>query len=89
MLPPPEYIIEAQLVTLQLADETDPAQVAALIERGSTLRLEFENRHEYWKRELPPGSLSDAMNVTAYRRRDVPRACRSRAPPARGRTRSR
>ncbi len=67
VLPPPEYIIEAQLVALQMADETDPAQMAALVERGSTLRLEFENRHEHWKRELPPGPLSDAMNVTAYR----------------------
>jgi methyl-accepting chemotaxis protein WspA len=66
-LPPPAYIIEAQLITLQLADETETAQIAPLVERGNALRLEFENRHEFWKRTLPPGALADAMNVTAFR----------------------
>lgn len=67
VLPPPEYIIEAHLVVLELAAETDPSRIAALIERGNRLRLEFENRHEFWKRALAPGELGDAMNVSAYR----------------------
>ncbi|MCK6681199.1 MAG: methyl-accepting chemotaxis protein [Thermoanaerobaculia bacterium] len=67
VLPPPQYIIETHLVTLQLVEEADPAAQAALIERGNALRLEFESRHEYWRRTLSPGVLADAMNVTAYR----------------------
>ncbi len=67
VLPPPMYIIESHLVTLQIAEESDPTAIAALIERGNTLRLEFDNRHEHWKRQLPSGSIGDVMNVTAYR----------------------
>jgi methyl-accepting chemotaxis protein WspA len=67
VLPPPAYIIETHLTTLQLASEKDSAERAALIERGTALRLEFENRHEFWKRKLTAGKLADAMNVTAYR----------------------
>lgn len=67
VLPPPEYIIETHLIAHQLAFETDPARIASQVERGNALRLEFENRHEYWKRALPPGELFDAMNVTSYR----------------------
>ncbi|MFN7974062.1 MAG: methyl-accepting chemotaxis protein [Acidobacteriota bacterium] len=67
VLPPPEYIIEAHLLTLELRDETDAASIAALVERGNQLRLEFENRHEVWKRDLAPGSLADMMNSAAYR----------------------
>lgn len=67
ILPPPAYIIETHLVTLELASETDPARAAALVDRGNALRLDFENRHEHWKRVLAPGNIADAMNVTAYR----------------------
>jgi methyl-accepting chemotaxis protein WspA len=67
VLPPPQYIIETHLLTMELAGETDPTRAASLIERGNRLRLEFDNRHEFWKRELAPGELADAMNVTAHR----------------------
>lgn len=67
ILPPPAYIIEAHLVTLQLAEELDAAQHIALIQRGNALRTEFEKRHEFWKRTLAPGTLADAMNVAAHR----------------------
>ena len=36
ILPPPEYIIEAYLVVLQMADETDSAKLQQLIEKGKT-----------------------------------------------------
>ncbi len=67
VLPPPEYIIETHLTSLELARETDPGRIANLVERGDALRRDFENRHEFWKRALPPGELGDAMNVTAAR----------------------
>ncbi len=67
VLPPPEYIIETHLTSLELARETDPGRIGNLVERGDALRRDFENRHEFWKRALPPGDLGDAMNVTAAR----------------------
>jgi hypothetical protein len=37
VLPPPQYIIEPYLLTLQLVDETDPAEIARLVEKGNEL----------------------------------------------------
>jgi methyl-accepting chemotaxis protein WspA len=67
ILPPPAYIIETHLLSLQLADQTDALEQAALIKRGNALRVEFDNSSALWKRKLPPGKLADAMIVTAYR----------------------
>src|SRR5687767_13499260 len=57
VLPPPAYIIESYLLTLQAVDETEPARVAQLIDRGDQLRLDFEARQEFWKRTLPQNEL--------------------------------
>jgi methyl-accepting chemotaxis protein WspA len=67
ILPPPAYIIESHLLSLQLLERTDDARQSALIERGNALRVEFDRRHEHWKRALAPGTLGDTMNVAAYR----------------------
>jgi methyl-accepting chemotaxis protein WspA len=67
ILPPPAYIIESHLLSLQLVDEPVTSQQALLIERGNALRLEFERRHEHWKRTLAPGTLATTMTSAAYR----------------------
>ena len=67
VLPPPAYIIESYLLTLQIIDETEPTRVAQLIERGDQLRLDFEARQEFWKRTLPQNELGDYMTVQANR----------------------
>jgi methyl-accepting chemotaxis protein WspA len=67
ILPPPEYIIEAYLVSRELNDETDPTRISELVERGDQLRVDYESRQEFWRRELPQNSLKDLMTVTAYR----------------------
>ncbi len=67
VLPPPQYIIEPYLLSLQLKDEADPARRQSLIERGNALRVEYDSRQEFWKRELPPGPLDDVMTVTSAR----------------------
>lgn len=67
VLPPPEYIIEPYLLSLQMIDETDPARLTQLTERGDRLRVDYEARQEFWKRELIKDSMSDLMTVTAYR----------------------
>jgi len=67
ILPPPEYIIESYLLTLELIDETDPSQISRSIERGERLRVDYEARAEFWKRELEKDAMGDLMTVTAYR----------------------
>lgn len=67
VLPPPEYIIEAYLLSLQLSQERDPTRLSELVARGNRLRIEYENRHEFWKRTLPPDALGDMMTITSYR----------------------
>jgi len=67
VLPPPEYIIEPYLLSLQLIDEADPTRITQLVERGERLRVDYESRQEFWKRELEKDSMSDLMTVTSYR----------------------
>ena len=67
VLPPPAYIIESYLLTLQLVDEADPTRTSQLIDRGDQLRLEFESRQEFWKRTLQKDTLGDLMTVQANR----------------------
>ncbi len=66
VLPPPEYIIEAYLLVLQLADEPDPARRGVLISEGNKRRIEYENGQVKWKRDLGATDLGDLMTVTAY-----------------------
>lgn len=67
ILPPPQYIIESYLTVLRLKDETDPAEIARLIEKGNALRVAYENGQETWKRQLVDGELRNMMTVTAAR----------------------
>src|SRR5687768_7785708 len=61
VLPPPEYIIESYLIVLQMVEEQDRPTIAAYIERGKTLRGEYEQRHAFWIEDLDPGRLKDFM----------------------------
>jgi methyl-accepting chemotaxis protein WspA len=67
VLPPPEYIVESYLVTLQMQQETDRASLQRLSQRGRVLRDEFEGRHLYWEKELQDGPLKQALVGRAYR----------------------
>ncbi len=67
VLPPPAYIIESYLLTLQLVEEKDGAEMARLIDTGNELRVKYESRQEYWKRMLPSGRMGDLMTATAAR----------------------
>ena len=67
ILPPPQYIIESYLLVLRLKDESDPAEIARLIEKGNALRVGYENGQETWKRQLADGELRNMMTVTAAR----------------------
>jgi hypothetical protein len=66
VLPPPEYVIESYLVTLQMVDEADPQELRRLRERGAALRKDYEVRHEYWEAALAPGAMKDALLRDSY-----------------------
>jgi methyl-accepting chemotaxis protein len=49
ILPPPAYILESYLVSLQLLRGAEPAAQDKLIERLATLRKEYDTRRQYWR----------------------------------------
>ena len=48
LLPPPLYIVESQLLCLQLAASQDEAEQDVLIARLSKLRAAYRTAHSYW-----------------------------------------
>ena len=67
VLPPPEYIIESYLLTLQMSESNDPREIDALVEAGRRLRREYDTRHAHWDAVLPRGPLRSAMVERAHR----------------------
>ena len=66
VLPPPEYILESYLVTMQLALSTDAAELKKLSERLHALRAEYNARHKFWEGEALESTLKDAFLVKAH-----------------------
>ncbi|MDO8747763.1 MAG: methyl-accepting chemotaxis protein, partial [Candidatus Omnitrophota bacterium] len=71
VLPPPEYIIETYLISLQLLEEADPKKVDILIEKAKSLKGEYDARHEYWVSEnfgdtATDKELKDAITVMSF-----------------------
>jgi PAS domain S-box-containing protein len=65
ILPPPEFLIEAWQVTLEMT--TAPAQdLPGLAEKSATLRKEYEARHEYWNQQLTEGSIKNQIVNAAW-----------------------
>ena len=44
ILPPPEYIIEAYLLTLQMVEENDKAKLENLLDKVKSAQKEYEKR---------------------------------------------
>ncbi|MDX2131575.1 MAG: methyl-accepting chemotaxis protein [Planctomycetota bacterium] len=57
ILPPPEYIIESYLTTLQLPLADGPQEIERHAARLAKLREEFEGRQDYWAQTLPEGPM--------------------------------
>jgi methyl-accepting chemotaxis protein len=66
VMPPPAYIVEAHLVDHQLVITEDRAGAEAMIERGTRLRREYEDRKAHWSRTLPPGHVRDVLLREAF-----------------------
>jgi methyl-accepting chemotaxis protein len=65
ILPPPEYIIESYLVSLQLQAEP-PADRAALIQRLGALRKDYDSRHAFWQDQPLEPELRSALLERAH-----------------------
>lgn len=65
ILPPPEYLIEAYLVSLE-ATTADKSTLPALVEKAQALAKDFEVRRAYWEKELPAGEAKDLLLQKAY-----------------------
>ena len=67
ILPTPEYIIESYLTLQRLQNEPDGGKKQIYIKEFTKLKGDFEERHEFWKKELPPGEIKTALMEDAYR----------------------
>lgn len=65
VLPPPEYIIESYLVSLQLASSSGN-ESAQLIDRLKVLKTDYDTRHTYWEKEGLSNDLSDVLLKQAH-----------------------
>lgn len=66
ILPPPEYIIESYLVSLQLFDADSGAAQDKLIERMKALKGEYDTRHEYWGKAGLGAELEELFLKSAH-----------------------
>ncbi|MDO8654751.1 MAG: methyl-accepting chemotaxis protein [Undibacterium sp.] len=64
ILPPPEYIIESYLVTLQLMAAL-PAQRPQLIDSFKSLKKDYDTRHDFWVKENLDGALKEQLLTIA------------------------
>lgn len=66
ILPPPVYLIEAYLATLQIVGETDSASREKGIAKVQDLKKDYLERHNYWAEQLPAGDLKSVICEGSY-----------------------
>jgi len=66
ILPPPEYLIESYLTTLQLTDSDNSAIAGRLIEYFKQLESDYNTRHEVWVQALPEGNMKQMLIRDSY-----------------------
>lgn len=66
ILPPPEYIIESELLIYQIQNETDKSTIETLIKKSEALEKDYYDRHEYWENALEEGEMKTYMTEEAY-----------------------
>jgi len=66
ILPPPEYILESYLVSMQLLDTADKSEQDKLIERFKALKTDYDTRHEFWLKEGLGSELGEVFLKQAH-----------------------
>ena len=59
ILPPPEYAVEAYLVLYRIMSDVELNEREELISRFRVLETEFQQRHEYWLKELKGDEVAE------------------------------
>jgi methyl-accepting chemotaxis protein len=66
ILPPPEYIIESYLLSLQMLNETSETRINDFIKLSKSLEQTYLERNRYWKEQLPEGDMKNLFVVESY-----------------------
>ena len=66
VLPPPAYIVESYLTTLQLANESNKSEQNKLIVRLKTLKADYDQQHEYWAHENLDNDIGETLLKQSY-----------------------
>lgn len=66
ILPPPEYIIETRLVSLEMLRTENSTELATLIAKIKILKKEYEERHDFWVKNLHDEKIKPLMIQKAY-----------------------
>ncbi len=66
ILPPPEYILESYLVSLQLGAATNKTERDALVTRLVSLKADYDTRHAFWLNEHLDDGLEDLFLKQAH-----------------------
>lgn len=67
ILPPPEYIIESYLLVHQMLDEKDTVKIEEYAARIKSLESLYNERHEFWQRDLDEGRMKELMVEASYK----------------------
>ena len=67
ILPPPAYILEAYLLTFQVANTSDPRDRDRYMARLKETEQEFHDRLEVWRQALPASRMRDALVLDSAR----------------------
>lgn len=60
ILPPPLYVIEAELNVLQMLS-AKPSEIPAFIEKLNTLKTDYDNRNAYWQNEVLDSAVKQSL----------------------------
>lgn len=66
ILPPPEYIVESHLTTLQLLNEDNKNKIDEEIQYEKNLEKDYNTRHQVWVKSLPKGTMRKVMVEDSY-----------------------
>jgi methyl-accepting chemotaxis protein len=66
VLPPPEYIIETRLVSLEMLQTKNSDELSTLIKTIDRLKGEYEDRHKFWVDNLNHEKIRPLMVDKAY-----------------------
>ncbi|MVX65713.1 HAMP domain-containing protein [Clostridium chromiireducens] len=67
ILPPPEYIIESHLTTLELLNEDDKSKIEELAKYEEKLESCYNEHHELWVNDLPESEMKRIFVEDSYK----------------------